>query len=155
LFSFQLHQSFKMATSARASVVINASIEKVWAIIRSFTFPATLISTIESVEMLEGAAPTTVGASRKLKWKSGEIQTQRLLELSDIERRAVWETTESEPDHEVSAAISTLQAHRITENNSTLLTWTAEFSADVKGDFITFQQRALQENWGEIKAQFF
>jgi len=101
--------------------------------------------------MLEDAAPTTVGASRKLKWKSGEVQIQRLLELSDIERRAVWETTHSEPDHEVSAAISTLQAHRITENNSTLLTWSAEFSADVRGDFITFQQKALQDNLAEIK----
>lgn len=112
-----------MATSARASVVVPVPIEKVWAAVRSFTFPATLISTIESAEMLDGAGPTAVGASRKLKWKSGEVQVQRLLELSDIERRCVWETTHAEPDHEVSAAISTLQAHRITENNSTLLTW--------------------------------
>jgi hypothetical protein len=74
-------------------------------------------------QLLDGAQGTAVGGARKLKWKSGESATQVLLELSDIERRAVWETTLAEPDTEVAATISTLHALRITENNSTLLTW--------------------------------
>jgi len=104
--------------------------------------------------MVDGAQPTTVGGARKLKWKSGETATQVLLELSDIEHRAVWETIAAEPETEVAATISTLHAHRITDANATLLTWTAEFSADVTPDFIKFQHKALQDNLSELKAHF-
>jgi len=119
----------------------------------------------------DGARPTEVGALRTLKWSEGETVTQRLLELSDLERRVVWETVAAEPSSEVTAAITTLQAHRITENNGTLLSWyasyflstvpqlndfcelrSAEFSADTKGDFISFQQKAFAANLAEIKA---
>jgi len=75
----------------------------------------------------DGARPTEVGALRTLKWSEGETVTQRLLELSDLERRVVWETVAAEPSSEVTAAITTLQAHRITENNGTLLSWYAYF----------------------------
>lgn len=143
-----------MSTQVKVSAVVNAPVENVWKELRDFTFPARLISTVESAELLDGAQGTAVGGARKLKWKSGESATQVLLELSDIERRAVWETTLAEPDTEVAATISTLHALRITENNSTLLTWSAEFSADVTPDFIKFQHKALQDNLAEIKAHF-
>jgi len=144
--------SYTMATTARASVVIHVPIEKVWDAVRVFDFPSRLISTVKHTELLDGARPTEVGALRTLKWSEGETVTQRLLELSDLERRVVWETVAAEPSSEVTAAITTLQAHRITESNSTLLSWSAEFSADTKGDFINFQQKAFAANLGEIKA---
>jgi len=120
--------------------------------VRGFDFPAHLISTVESAALLDGAHATEVGAFRLLKWKTGETVTQRLIELSDLERRAVWETVASEPISEVTATITTLQAHRVTETNSTLLAWSAEFSADVKGDFVGYQQKAFAENLAEIKS---
>ncbi|KAL6069732.1 hypothetical protein QOT17_007298 [Balamuthia mandrillaris] len=139
-----------MSTSTHASTVIAKPIDQIWEILRSFT-SASLISTIESVDMEEGKAPTEVGAHRTLKWKTGEVVTQRLLELSDIKRRVVWENVSSEPVAEVTATITTLQAHRITDGNATLLTWTAEYSADAKGDFIAFNTKALQQNLAELK----
>jgi len=141
-----------MSTTARASVIVPVPVEKVWAAVRVFDFPSRLISTVASAELEDGARPTEVGAVRTLKWADGSSLTQRLLELSDIERRAVWENIHSEPISEVSATITTLQAHRVTESNSTLLTWSAEFSADTKGDFVQFQQKAFAENLQEIKA---
>eukprot|EP00005_Dracoamoeba_jomungandri_P001058 CAMPEP_0174257002 /NCGR_PEP_ID=MMETSP0439-20130205/6178_1 /TAXON_ID=0 /ORGANISM="Stereomyxa ramosa, Strain Chinc5" /LENGTH=144 /DNA_ID=CAMNT_0015339883 /DNA_START=33 /DNA_END=467 /DNA_ORIENTATION=+ len=140
-----------MSTTARASAVIPVDVDTVWAKIRAFDSIADLIDPIASAEMLDGGAPTEVGACRKLTWKSGETRTQRLLELSDINRRCVWETILAEPESEVTAAISTLEATRITEDNSTLLTWSAEYSADVTGDFITFQSKAFAENLKEIR----
>lgn len=82
-----------------------------WKELREFTFPARLISTIESSEIEDGLHPTTVGAVRLLKWRTGdttlallfydilifclgEMRKQRLLELSDQHYRAVWEIVE-------------------------------------------------------------
>eukprot|EP01087_Luapelamoeba_hula_P007623 TRINITY_DN185_c1_g1_i1.p2 TRINITY_DN185_c1_g1~~TRINITY_DN185_c1_g1_i1.p2 ORF type:complete len:147 (-),score=23.97 TRINITY_DN185_c1_g1_i1:86-526(-) len=141
-----------MSTTARASAVIPLPVEKVWEAVRLFDFPKTLLTTIQSVELVDGGRPTEVGAVRVLKWSDGSTLTQRLLELSDLSRSAVWETIAAEPVSEVSATITTLQAHRITESNGTLLTWSAEFSADTKGDFVAFQQKAFAENLNEIKA---
>jgi len=126
-------------------------VEKVWAELRNFTFPAKLIEPVESVTLEAGATPTQVGAVRDIKWKTGEKKKQRLLELSDIERKAAWETIESEPEAEVAATITTIHARRITENNSTLLTWESEFSADVSGDVIVWEQKSYQKNLEEIK----
>jgi len=141
-----------MSTTARASVVVPVPVEKVWDAVRVFDFPARLISTVAAAELVDGAKATEVGGIRHLKWADGSSVTQRLLELSDLERKSVWETIAAEPPSEVTAAITTLQAIRITESNSTLLSWSAEFSADTKGDFVAFQQKAFAQNLAEIKA---
>eukprot|EP01089_Gocevia_fonbrunei_P007372 TRINITY_DN1846_c0_g1_i1.p1 TRINITY_DN1846_c0_g1~~TRINITY_DN1846_c0_g1_i1.p1 ORF type:complete len:146 (-),score=44.67 TRINITY_DN1846_c0_g1_i1:116-553(-) len=143
-----------MSTRASASAIVAAPIEKVWAELRQFNFPAKLFSTVESVVLEDNAAPTTVGGVRTVTWKSGEIRKQRLLEVSDIERRAVWETVESVPEAEVSATISTISAKRITESNSTLITWESEFSSDVSGQVIVFEQNAYKQNLDDIKKFF-
>jgi len=140
-----------MATRASASAVINVPVEKVWSEIRNFTFPEKLLEPVASVVLEDGAAPTQVGAVRLIKWKSGDSRRQRLLELSDIERKAAWETIESQPEAEVSATLTTVTAKRITENNATLLTWESEFSADVSGELIVFEQKSYQKNLEEIK----
>ncbi len=142
-----------MSTNATASAVIPLDIEKVWANVRDFTFPGTmlqidlvilgyliklelteklslciilvgkLISTIDACEMQDGANPHTVGGFRSMKWKTGESRVDRLLELSDQYRKITWEMIHAEPQAESSAAITTVRLFRITEVNHTLIQW--------------------------------
>ncbi len=102
--------------------------------------------------MLDGRSATEVGATREVRWKSGEVKTQRLLELSDQFHRITWETITAEPPSETAAAITYVKLYRITETNSTLVEWSTDFSADVKGDLIMFEQKAAQQNLAEIRA---
>ncbi|GAM24550.1 hypothetical protein SAMD00019534_077250 [Acytostelium subglobosum LB1] len=143
-----------MSTRSVASSIIAAPTEKVWSVIRDFTFPSKVISTIESAVMDDNASPTSVGAVRTLKWKTGEIRKHRLLELSDISLTVVWEVIESNPPTEVTATISSIRLHRISDTNQTLITWEGEFSSDVKNDVINFEQKSYQLNIQEIKKFF-
>ena len=85
-----------------------------------------LKSTVESCEIQDGKSGDTVGAVRTMKWKSGEVQHHRLLALSDLDFSSSWELLMSEQPSEVNAYIATLSLARITENNSTLVTWYVE-----------------------------
>jgi hypothetical protein len=66
----------------------------VWKALRDFNFPARYISTIESSDIEDNLPPTTVGAVRVLKWKTGDVRKQRLLGLSDQNYHASWEIIE-------------------------------------------------------------
>jgi len=94
-----------MSTTCNASAIFPASISVVWERIRDFSFPASLLSSIiESVE-LDGS-PVSIGVKRKIKWKTGEIQTHRLVEISDQFYTVRWELIESNIPSEVTAVSS-------------------------------------------------
>jgi len=140
-----------MATRAFASAVFPFPIEKVWAEIRNFTFPAKLITTIESCTIENGVTPNTVGAIRVIKWKTGEVRKDQLLELSDLYRTITWELIEAQPEPEHSASISTIKLYRISEHNHTLVEWSSDYSADVSNEFVLFNQNAFLQNLKEMR----
>jgi len=140
-----------MSTRAFASAIIPLPIEKVWAVLRDFTFPKRLISGVESVEILEGKAGDSVGATRVMKWAAGGVRQHRLLELSDLYHFATWELVFSDPPSEAEGHISLLRCFRISETNQTLVEWSADFSADVKGDLILYEQKAYAQNLKDIR----
>lgn len=143
-----------LSISATATSVINQPIDKVWSKIRDFTFPGKLLGKfVESCTMENNSSPNEVGATRSMKWKTGEVRKDRLLALDDQYYRIAWELVEGE-QVEVSARISTITLKRITDTNSTFISWSADYSADVKGDYVLYEQKAFSECIEEIKKSF-
>uniref|UniRef100_A0A6B2LPU6 Bet v I/Major latex protein domain-containing protein n=1 Tax=Arcella intermedia TaxID=1963864 RepID=A0A6B2LPU6_9EUKA len=144
-----------MSTRAFASAIIPAPIDQVWAVLRDFTSPAKLFKTVESVKMEGDAASTQVGAVRVVKFANVEVvKRQQLLELSDLHYRIVWETSPTESVSEVAAHITTVQLYRVTENNSTYVSWAADFSSDAIGKFVVQEQADYAANLADVKAFF-
>lgn len=81
-----------MSTHAFASAVIDAPVASVWALLRDFTF-SKVFSTVESVNLEDGATGTTVGAVRVVHFKNGVNNRQRLTGLSDVHRTLSYEGT--------------------------------------------------------------
>jgi len=86
-----------------------------------------------------------------MKWKGGEVRQHRLLELSDLYHFATWELVFSDPPSEAQGHITHLRCFRVSESNETLVEWSADFSADVKGDLILFEQKAYAQNLKDIR----
>eukprot|EP01127_Copromyxa_protea_P000321 TRINITY_DN10260_c0_g1_i1.p1 TRINITY_DN10260_c0_g1~~TRINITY_DN10260_c0_g1_i1.p1 ORF type:complete len:149 (-),score=38.02 TRINITY_DN10260_c0_g1_i1:64-510(-) len=146
-----------MSTHVFASAVVNADVEKVWSEIRQFTFPAKLFSTVETVVIEpENLAATAVGAERVVTFKGGEVRRHRLLEVSDLKRTISWELLPNgdEVVSAVSAKITTVSLKRVTENNTTFISWETDFSADVAGQNIKDETQDSALNLKEIQ-QFF
>jgi len=145
-----------MSTRAFASAVVNAPIDQVWHVLRDFTAPARLFKTVAGVEIEGGASPFQVGAVRVIKFAIGAVKRQQLLELSDLHYRIVWETSapHGEDVSEVAAHITTVQLYRVTENHSTYVSWSADFSSDATGKFVVQEQADYAANLADIKAHF-
>jgi hypothetical protein len=85
-----------MATSTLVSVIFPLAIDEVWSHLRNFLFPVKLLSSVISAGEIEsGKDSFSVGAIRKLVWKSGEMCRHRLLELSDQFYVCSWELVDS------------------------------------------------------------
>jgi len=140
-----------MSTTATASAVFPHNIETVWHAVRDFTFPGKYMSPVESVHMLENKSPFEIGGVRHMKWKTGEEQKQRLIGLTDQFYTVTWETIEANHESESSAKISTIKLFRITENDHTLVQWSAEHASDVTQEALKFERKAFQENLTELR----
>jgi hypothetical protein len=94
---------------------------------------------------------TQVGVQRRMKFKSGEVRTHRLLEISDQFHTLRWELIESSQPSEVTAVISKIRCYRVSDNNSTLVEWSAEYSADASLDLVNYDQKSFLDNLVEMR----
>eukprot|EP01127_Copromyxa_protea_P018791 TRINITY_DN5988_c0_g1_i2.p2 TRINITY_DN5988_c0_g1~~TRINITY_DN5988_c0_g1_i2.p2 ORF type:complete len:122 (+),score=13.30 TRINITY_DN5988_c0_g1_i2:106-471(+) len=117
-----------MSTHVFVSAIVNTDVETVWKELRQFTFPAKLFSTVEkAVIEPENASATSVGIERVVTFKGGEASRHRLLEVSDLNRTISWELLPNGAGDEVgsvvSAKITTVSVKRITQTNTTFISW--------------------------------
>jgi len=64
-----------------------------------------------------------------------------------------WELIESSHEHEVTAAVSKIKCSRISEQNHTLVEWSAEYSNDASSSFLAYEKRSFEENLVEIRSK--
>ncbi|GJL84117.1 MAG: polyketide cyclase [marine bacterium B5-7] len=107
------------------SSVINASADRIWAVVRDFNalpawHPAIAESRIEG-----GAPPDQVGCVRAFRLKDGGSLREQLLALSDYDYSCTYSILESPMG--VENYIATLKLTPITDGNRTFAEWSAEF----------------------------
>lgn len=141
-----------MSTHASASAVFPLPLDEVWAVFRDFLFPGRLISTVETCELVEGECATSVGAERKIRWKTGEERTHRLLGLSDEFCTISWNLVGANHPTETMSVLSRIRCLPITEDNTTLVEWSSDFSADVSPSVLKFEQAAYATSLSEMRS---
>ena len=107
------------------SAVIDAPIERVWAVLRDFNshaawHPAVAESTIEG-----GEPADQVGCIRNFSMRDGGRLREQLLALSDYEFSMTYNILESPMD--LTGYIATLRLFPVTDGDGTFVEWTAEF----------------------------
>ncbi len=140
------------------SVVIDAPINKVWAVVRNFDGVVNWNPGVTAATM-ESGLPTEVGAVRKLDIADGSIFRETLLAHSDLEHFYSYDIIESSLP--CSNYISCHRFVEITDGNKTLGIWQGEFDCTpedekkldtIVGDMIYLSaQQALNEYMQEKK----
>jgi len=143
---------FLMSTRATASAIFPVPIEDVWKVVRDFSAVPRHFAGVSDVAIIDGT-PTTIGATRVIKWKTGEEVRQQLVELSELTRTITWETVQANFENDASSVTSTIRLHRITETKGTLVEWSAEYSADASPSFLAFEKRSFEDNLIEIRTK--
>ncbi|WP_420996693.1 SRPBCC family protein [Cupriavidus sp. 30B13] len=112
------------------SKVIAAPADRVWPVIRDFGALPVWFPFVESCVLSDGAAAGQVGVVRTNTVTGGNVIRERLLELSDRDRRIVYAVVGG--DVPVIDYTATLTVHPVTGDNCSFVAWSADF--DVAGD---------------------
>jgi hypothetical protein len=107
------------------SSVIDASIEKVWSVVRDFNALPAWHPAIADSKIEGNLHSDRVGCIRHFHTKDGGLIREQLLTLSDIEHCCTYSILESPMG--VSNYIATLKLIRVTDGNRTFAEWRAEF----------------------------
>lgn len=129
-----------MATVTISSV-IEAPIEKVWALIRDFNgLPSWHPRMVES-HIEDGKAATEIGCVRNFKTATGATVRERLVAFSDDDRMVTYSIIGHPMP--ITNHSSTLRLERVTDGDRTYAVWTAEFDAPAD------QAEAMAKGMGE------
>jgi hypothetical protein len=135
------------------SSVIDAPIDKVWAVVRDFNgLPNWLPAFADS--HIEGGLPAdAVGCVRNFNLKEGGNIRERLLALSDAEYFCTY-TILSAP-LPVENYVATLRLRPITDGNRTFAEWSAEFDSPKPQEMIeTIGNGVFQGGFDALKQRF-
>ncbi len=76
------------------SACIKVSVDKLWESIKSFEFEKVFPTVVKSVKFTSGS-PSEVGSVFQIEFKDGTSFEKRIVEISEIKRRLVWEIISS------------------------------------------------------------
>jgi Polyketide cyclase / dehydrase and lipid transport len=110
------------------SSVVDASAEKVWAVMRRFDAAAEWLPFVKSSPIEGGGDPTRVGCVRVLTQTDGEVFREVLVALSDAERFYSY-TFVSSPVP-VRNHRTTLRVLPITDGDRSYVEWSSKFEID-------------------------
>ena len=115
-----------MAT-VTVSSVIDAPVEKVWAVIRDFNGLPSWHPRMTESRIEDGKAATELGCVRAFKVVTGATIREKLLDFSDkdfLVSYSIIETPQPITNHR-----ATLRLRRVTDGDRTFGEWTADFDA--------------------------
>ena len=110
------------------STVIEAPIERVWAVLRDFNGMPQWHPGIADSRIENGEASDRVGCIRHFHTRDGGAIRERLLALSDYDYQCVYEILESPMG--VENYVATLKLTPVTDGARCFAEWSAEFDCD-------------------------
>jgi len=134
-----------MSTRVWQSGIIRAPIAAVWTAVRSIDFR--WLGNVSECNMQDKASPSQVGSVRIVLYKDKTMQKIKLLELSDATYAVTWELIESAPPITYLSAVHTIKLKRVTQNDSTFIEWTSDFSRDVSNEVLADAKLKQTDNF--------
>ena len=101
----------------------------VWGNFRNFRFDLLAPDKVTSVEWVDGT-PAKVGSCGKITYGAGTTWTVRLTEVSERHHTIAYEIISAEPALHVTSLQAEIKLLRVSDDNTTFLAWTSEFSND-------------------------
>ncbi|ANW64186.1 hypothetical protein BCA37_11800 [Mycobacterium sp. djl-10] len=108
------------------SRIIDAAPHRVWDIVGDFGSLPVWFPFVRRSNLSEGGGPRTVGTVRTNHLDDGTTVVEKLIELSDRDRRMVYDIIDG--DAPVTDYTATISLFDVAEDNRTFVTWAASFS---------------------------
>ena len=123
------------STHQTESAIIEQPISKVWEALKSFDFHKYFPSMVKSLTFSCGSAKE-VSSIFDIEFSDNSIWTFGLLEISESKRKISYELIESKPEVIFTGVYNTIKLIKVTDNNSTYIEWSNNFTNDVNSHVI-------------------
>ena len=141
--------------STYASVLISASVVRVWDTVRDFNGLPSWHPFVKESRIEGGARADQVGCIRAFRLEDGGFIREKLLSLSDIDRSLTYSILESPMD--LSDYTATLGLMPVTDANATFVEWKADFSCSAEKEkplVRQIEQGVFQQGLASLKQRF-
>ena len=132
------------------STTVSLPVDKVWEYLKSFQYEKVFPTNVKSVRFTSGG-PMEVGSVFQVEFKDGSLFEKRILEISELKRRIVWEIISATPETTYTSMVTTLKVYKVTEDNTSFLTWTTDFSNDVNTNVVLSDKNLKLQNFRDLK----
>eukprot|EP00658_Telonema_sp_P-2_P003054 TRINITY_DN11120_c0_g1_i3.p1 TRINITY_DN11120_c0_g1~~TRINITY_DN11120_c0_g1_i3.p1 ORF type:complete len:202 (-),score=40.15 TRINITY_DN11120_c0_g1_i3:367-972(-) len=122
------------STHIAESAVMPVSADDAWGTLRSMDF--VFSDLVQGGELLSGECPSMVGAVHRLHFRDGSTWNVQVQELSDFNRRLVFDLLERSDGIAVSSCMHEIMVTRITQDDTCLVEWTVDYSNDADAQVI-------------------
>eukprot|EP01015_Nassula_variabilis_P028978 TRINITY_DN6133_c0_g1_i2.p1 TRINITY_DN6133_c0_g1~~TRINITY_DN6133_c0_g1_i2.p1 ORF type:complete len:175 (+),score=30.39 TRINITY_DN6133_c0_g1_i2:64-588(+) len=130
-----LSQQVASSSHQYESVVIPVHVQDLWPHLRNLAFDKLSPKTIKKTEFSLGE-PGKVGSQFKWHYTDGAVWEFKILEISDLHYFVTFEAISADPPTQATSIMSTIHLRRVTEDNTTFLTYTTDFSNDADANLI-------------------
>jgi len=117
-----------MSTRVHESGALDATVERVWEILRPLDF--SFLPTVATSVVEDRENPAKVGSVRRVVYKDGTVQLLKLTELHDGTFTLTWDVIMSEPPVSYTSAVHTIRLRRVTTGKQTLVEAISDYSSD-------------------------
>jgi len=107
-----------------------------WEKFRNFKFELLAPENVKSVAWIDGT-PARVGSTAKITYAGDVVWTIRVTEVSERYHTIAYELLEANPAIHVTSMQTELKLIRVSDDDTTFLSWTTEFSNDVDAIIIS------------------
>ena len=135
------------------SCVLDAPVGSVWEALRTLDFSKYTPASVKSTKFTSGSS-NEVGSVFTVEYTDGSTWTFRVVEISESRRTLSYELLSAEPETTFSSLQVTLRLYKVTENDSTFVTWESDYSNDVNTHVLQDGKYKKLDAFKELKKAF-
>jgi hypothetical protein len=138
------------STYQMESTHINLPVDTVWDNLKSFKYEKVFPTNVKSVKFTSGS-PSEVGSIFQVEFKDGSFFEKRIVEISEVKRRIVWEIISATPETSYSSMVTTITVCKVTEDNTSFVSWVTDFSNDINTNVVLSDKNLKLQNFKDLK----
>ena len=142
--------SVPVSTHQVESTVLPVPIQKAWGIFKTLKLEHIVPQRVASTEFTSGG-PNQLDSVVKITYLDGAVWELRINEISDVKHTLGYQVLATEPAHQVTSIQGQIHLRAVTDDSSTYVQWTTDFSNDADAGVIFDQKYKKLEFFADMK----
>jgi hypothetical protein len=117
------------------SAVLPCPVSTAWEALKGFNFDKVLSTHVKGVKFTSGS-PSEVGSLFEVHYADGSCWHYRIVEISESRRVLSYELISAEPEISFSSMLTVIRLYKVTEDNTTFVSWETDYSNDVNAHVV-------------------